>query len=140
MVNFGEFSKASKLDILSNFQTLYEGRGNVVTAAASTCVNFHNNTGCLDCYDYTTWPGLSNPAIQAEWQATFQNPGNPNNGVNPLTHCWISSQQLPGVPGQLLPPSHPKYHEFVKFCFTGPGTLQQCGQCNFFQRGATSGK
>ena len=127
-------------DILSNFQTLCEGRGNVVTAAASTCVNFHNNTGCLDCYDYTTWPGLSNPAIQAEWQATFQNPGNPNNGVNPLTHCWISSQQLPGVPGQLLPPSHPKYHEFVKFCFTGPGTLQQCGQCNFFQRGATSGK
>jgi len=96
-----------------------------VTAAASTCVNFHNNSGCLDCYDYNTWPGLNNnPALQAEWQRTFQAPGNPNNGVNPITHCWISTNYLPGVPV-----GHQLYHQFMKFCFTGQGTLKQCHTC-----------
>ena len=108
----------------SNPANLCEGRGNVVTAAASTCVNNHNNSGCLDCYDYTKFPGLNTAALQAEWQQTFQSPGNPNNGVNPITHCWISANYLPGVPV-----GHPQYHNFMKFCFTGHGTLQQCGGC-----------
>ena len=97
-----------------------------MTAAASTCVNFHNNSGCLDCYDYTKFPGLNTAALQAEWQQTFQAPGNPNNGVNPITHCWISANYIPNP--EMVPVGHPDYHKFMKFCFTGQ-SLKLCHTC-----------
>ena len=88
--------------------------GNVVTAAQATCVENSNNTGCLDCMDYTTFSTYSQPQIRAELETTFSHLSN-----TIVNHCWVSPAH-----GNCLDRS-----QCIKYCFTSLSTLQQCGSC-----------